>query len=265
MHAVTSVFIGGEPVEQREAVIGIVEQVLGILDVEPRELWVSKPDGRPVRDRAFTPERFREAVDAMAIAHGHGIKRSKAQLFLWVALRHGVKVSAPTKYAPPQLAFSVEIGERVPEARAIAAGEHLLRQAAAALPVVSGGLTCFESGEVANTEISFVSVSRPKTPEQVRLRQSIDQSREGQLWKKARRIYWETLLGTSLATKLGGAAGARAAGAASVEECAGSLLVHAGGPLEPDDAPAFRARAAGLRSWLWPHSIQNPVDNPEAT
>ena len=52
MHAVSYVFIGGEPIEQRDAVVGIVEQVLRTLDVEPRELWSSKPDGNPVRDRA---------------------------------------------------------------------------------------------------------------------------------------------------------------------------------------------------------------------
>ena len=199
----------------------------------------------------------------MGLVDGYGIKRSKALFFLRVSLRHGVKAFAPTKYAPPQLSFQVEVGERVPEPRVIAAGELLLRQAAASLPVLSGGLTCFEDDEAAGAEVMFVGVSRPTKPEHVRQRQSLDQSLQGRLWKKARRVYWETLLGPELASKLGGAAGARAAGAASVDEIAGSLLVHAGGPFEPDDAPSFRARAAGLRAWLWPHSIQNPVDNPE--
>lgn len=195
----------------------------------------------------------------MATISGYGIKRSKALFFLRVSLRHGLKAWA----APPQLSVRVEIGERVPEERAIAAGELLLRQAAASLPVLSGGLTCFEDSDAASTEVSFVRVGRPNWPEQVRLRQANDQAYERRLWKKARRVYWETLLGPQLASKLGGAAGARAAGAASIEEIAGSLLVHAGGPFEPDDAPSFRARTAGLRAWLWPHSIQNPVDNPE--
>ena len=88
-----------------------------------------------------------------------------------VSLRYGVQAYALTKHEPPQLSIEVETGERVPEARAIAAGELLLRQAATSLPVLSGG---------------------------------------------------------------------------------------------PDDAPSFRARAAALRAWLWPHSIQNPVDNPES-
>ena len=263
MHAVSYVFIGGEPIEHREAVIGIVEQVLRTLEVEPRELWCSKPNGNSVRDRAFSWERFVEVVDSMATVSGYGIKRSKALFFLNVNLRHGVKARAPMKYAPPQISIEVETGERVPEEMAVAAGESLLRQAAASLPVLSGGLTCFENKDAASAEVSFVSVDSHKLPEQVRLRQKIDQSYEGRLWKKARRVYWQTLLGPQLAAKLGGAAAARAAGAASVEEIAGSILVHAGGPFEPDDAPSFRARAAGLRAWLWPHSIQNPVDNPE--
>ncbi|HSN26750.1 MAG TPA: hypothetical protein VLT45_10705, partial [Kofleriaceae bacterium] len=216
-----------------------------------------------MRARAFSWERFIESVDSMATISAYGIKRSKALFFLKVALRHGVKAWAATKYAPPQLSMRVEIGERVPAARAIAAGELLLRQVAASLPVISGGLTCFENSDAASTELSFVQVERPNWPEQLRVRWANDQFIEGRLWKKARRVYWETLLGPQLAAKLGGAAAARAAGAASVEEIAGSILVHAGGPFEPDDAPSFRARTAGLRAWLWPHSIQNPVDNPE--
>jgi hypothetical protein len=265
MHAVGCVFIGGEPIEQREAVIDIVDQILRTLEVEPRELWCRKANGQPVRDRSFTWERFVEAFDAMSYADGYAIKRSKAKLYLNVALRHGVKAFAPLKYAPPQLSIEVETGERVPEERAIAAGALLLRQAAASLPVISGGLTCFVDEDAASAEARFVGSpsARAHAPEQQRLRQSFDQDHQGRLWKKARRVYWETLLGPELATQLGGAAGARAAGAASVEEIAGSLLVHAGGPFEPDDTPSFRARTTGLRAWLWPHSIQNPVDNPE--
>jgi hypothetical protein len=196
---------------------------------------------------------------------GYGIKRSKASFFLWASLRHGVHGYAPAHHAPPRLSMRVEMGERVPEERALAAGELLLRQSAALLPVISGGLTCFAGEDAASAEVMFVSVDSQKQPEPVRQRQSIDQSCEGRLWKKARRVYWATLLGPRLAQELGGAAGARHAGAASVEEIAGSLLVHAGGPFEPDDAPSFRARAAGLRAWLWPRSIQNPVDHPEPT
>ena len=264
MHAVSYVHIGGEPIEQRQAVVDIVEELLRTLDVQPREIWCVKPDGNPVRDKAFSWERFLESVDSMATISGYGIKRAKALFFLNVSLRHGVKAWKPLKYAPPQISFRVETGERVPEERAIAAGELLLRQAAALLPVVSGGLTCFADADAASAETSFVSVDSHKLPEHVRVRQKLDQNDERHLWKKARRIYWETLLGPELASKLGGAAAARAAGAASVEEIGGSILVHAGGPFEPDDAPSFRARARGLRTWLWPHSIQNPVDNPEA-
>ncbi len=263
MHAVAHVFIGGEPIEHREAVVGIVEQVLRTLEIEPRELWCRKPDGKTVPDRAFSWPRFLESVDSMGLIHAYGIKRSKAPFFMKVSLRHRVQTTPPTKYAPPQLSIDVETGERVSEDRAIAAGELLLRHAAASIPVISGGLTCFENANAASAEVMFVSVDSHKLPEQARQRQWSDQSYQGRLWKKARRVYWETLLGPALATKLGGAAAARAAGAASVEEIAGSILVHAGGPFEPDDAPAFRARTTGLRTWLWPHSIQNPVDTPE--
>jgi hypothetical protein len=263
MHAVSYVLVGGEPIEQRDAVVGIVEQVLRTLDVNPRELWCTKPNGNSVRDNAFTWERLLDSVDSMATVSGYGIKRSKAQFYLRVSLRHGVKAYALTKRVPPQISVEVETGERVPVETAIAAGELLLRKAAASLPVLSGGLTCFENSDGASAEVMFVSADSHKLPDQVRLRQSADQSYQGRLWKKARRIYWATLLGPELATKLGGAAAARAAGAASVEEIAGSILVHAGGPFEPDDAPAFRARTAGLRAWLWPHSIKNPVDKPE--
>lgn len=264
MHAVGYVFVGGEPIEQREAVVGIVDQVLRTLDVDPREIWCSKPKGGPVRDRAFSWERFLEAVESMATISGYAIKHSKAEFFLRVSLRHlNVPENVRMNNAPPQLSFDVETGERVPESRAIAAGELLLRQAAASLPVISGGLTCFESSEAASAEVSFVGVSSANTPEQARLRRSIDQFSVKQFWRKARRVYWQTLLGPQIASKLGGAAAARAAGAASVEEIGGSILVHAGGPFEPDDAPSFRARTAGLRAWLWKFSVQNPVDNPE--
>lgn len=264
MHSVGYVLIGGEPIEQREAVVSIAEQVLRTLDVNPRELWCSKPNGGGVRDRAFSWERFLESVDSMATISGYGIKRSKARFYLRVSLRHlQVPTSVVMNQAPPQLSIDVETGERVPEARAIAAGELLLRQAAASLPVLSGGLTCFDSNDTASAEVMFARVDSRKFPEQVSLRYGLDQSYQKRLWKKARRIYWETLLGPQLAAKLGGADAARAAGAASVEEIGGSILVHAGGPFEPDDAPSFRARTAGLRAWLWPHSIQNPVDNPE--
>ncbi|MEO6774823.1 MAG: hypothetical protein ABI467_17745 [Kofleriaceae bacterium] len=45
-------FVGDEPIEQREAVVGIVQQVLRTLDVVPGEICCTKPDGNNVRDRA---------------------------------------------------------------------------------------------------------------------------------------------------------------------------------------------------------------------
>jgi len=263
MYAVSYALLDGEP--PRDAALAIVKEVLGALEVEPLSLWWTKMNGQQARERAFRWERVLEVADQAATVMAYGIKRSKAHFFLSAALRHGVRAANPTRSAPPALSLRVQMGERVPEERAVAAGQLLLRQSAASLPVLSGGLTCFTDGDVASAEIMFVSVHRPEQPEPVRRRQSIDQSYEGRLWKRARRIYWLTLLGPRLAQELGGAAGARIAGAASVEEIAGSLLVHAGGPFEPDDAPSFRARAAGLRGWLWPRSIQNPVDQPELT
>lgn len=78
-------------------------------------------------------------------------------------------------------------------------------------------------------------------------------------WTKARRLYPITLLGPKLASQLS-AADALAAGALSVQELNGSLLIDAYPTVVETWDPEYLRATVTLRKWLWPHTIQNPTD-----
>jgi hypothetical protein len=95
-------------------------------------------------------------------------------------------------------------------------------------------------------------------------RLDFDQRRSWQLFAKARRAYWLTILGHDLAAAAGGSHGARSTEAARVEMKGDCLIVQTTDEIVDSLAADWPARTAKLRRWIWPHTIQNPADAPDA-
>jgi hypothetical protein len=94
-------------------------------------------------------------------------------------------------------------------------------------------------------------------------RLDFDAVRYTEFFTKARRAYWLTILGPELAAAAGGVEAARATGAARVEQRGDCLIVQATDDVRDCLAPDWPARSAALRRWIWPHTIQNPIDAPD--
>lgn len=119
---------------------------------------------------------------------------------------------------------------------------------------------CFRSPSFlqANCEVDY-PFSYEQEPKEFKERINFDRKWASERWSKARRLYPTTLLGPKLASQVS-AAEAKAAGAESVEELNGSLLVDAYSNVVETWDPEFLKATVELRRWLWPHTIQNPAD-----
>lgn len=119
---------------------------------------------------------------------------------------------------------------------------------------------CFRSPSFvqANCEVDY-PFSYEQEPKEFKERINFDRKWASERWRKARRLYPTTLLGTKLASQVS-AAEAKAAGASVVEEIGGSLLIDAYPKIVETWDPEFVKATVELRRWLWPHTIQNPAD-----
>lgn len=219
------------------------------------------------------------AAEAEAEAHGTTVDATDIAATLadprvlaaaWLDARPGqrdarVTLSARARFAPGVIAADqaprslhaiLALGDGGLDGElARAAADGWLETCARQLDVLHGGITVLPSYEEAIVEATLVGLSVSPA---VEARWRYDAHRRRGLWSHARRLYWTTLLGPELATRAV-AAGARDAGAAEVREIEGSLLVRA--TRDPGGVDAgFAARATALRRWLWPHTVQNPVD-----
>jgi hypothetical protein len=180
-----------------------------------------------------------------------------ARIEVSAVLRYATGVS-PAEQAPRTLHAMISVGRAgVPIGTALDAALEWVTACVSRLDVLHGGITVVPSAAEAVVEATLVGRDLPIDAER---RWLYDSHRRQHLWIHARRLYWMTVLGPDLAARAGGASAARDAGADQVDEMAGSLLVRATSDPMDSLGAAFASRTAALRRWLWPHTVQNPVD-----
>lgn len=165
------------------------------------------------------------------------------------ALAPGPRPAEPRVAVTAHLRFSdgTEPAERAPRSLHVIAPpesrdalEAWLVTCAAQLSVLHGGIATFSTYAEASVEAWLVG--RNGTPPSFEPRRTYDSRRRTSLWTHARRVYDTTLLGAVLARR----AGSPPPGVTVTETSTGSMFVHDASPV--------------ARRWLWPYTLQNPVD-----
>jgi len=128
------------------------------------------------------------------------------------------------------------------------------------LAILHGGITSLQNQWQATMEISGTGINVEDQPARFQARWAYDGRENTELWRKAKRVYSTTILGPKLAEQAGGAAAARAAGALNIVEIGGSVIFNATTEIMDSLSPEFLDETRGVRSWLWPLTIQNPLD-----
>ncbi|NVB84155.1 MAG: hypothetical protein HOV81_37615, partial [Kofleriaceae bacterium] len=148
--------------------------------------------------------------------------------------------------------------------RHVAAIEAFLVQVASPSHALHGAIGAATDADLAYNEVTmqpepgFGPDGKP-----VRGRLWFDQGRWEEAWTLARRAYWTTILGPDLVAATGGIEAARSTGAARVEMRSGCLVVQSTSDVNDYLSPGWPERALPIRRWLWPHTIQNPFDDPD--
>lgn len=255
----------GEPIARAAGVRRIVGALVEELGVAPRSVRAVSAGGKPGKKPRFSWDAFEALVgDAQTGSITiEGMARSSSELTISLYLRHNPAVP-PQHGKPPVLAFAAGVGQGGADpSRAAGAAVGFLERIAGEMDVLHGAATRSANRWQAMTEFSLTAVMMDEQPVAYRARWEFDARRALNLWQKARRLYPVTLLGPSLAVQAGGAASARAAGALEARAIAGSILVRATSEILDATSPEFLAATASLRRWLWPHTIQNPVDGQD--
>jgi hypothetical protein len=138
----------------------------------------------------------------------------------------------------------------------------LLENWVAQYPVVHGSIGGYRSAQYASQECSFtgsIHVDDMDVETKSRLRE--DQMLRNFSKRMLRRLYPVTIIGPELWAKL---PPVPETGAAVTVEDLGNCKMLTCWPelVEPHD-PAFLKGTKELRRWIWPHTIQNPADDPE--
>jgi hypothetical protein len=237
----------------------IVREVTQAAEITPLEVWRMGPGARIIT-RPFSWEQFDAFVLQEDTSHiSLSIARDLNTRFTVGADLRGKHRGI---YPPDFLDLMILIGPEgvVGEEVAARAAELLLRRAAERLPVMQGGAHAYEKFDDAGFEPQLHGTETDKQPPHIQARWQGERKVMRHIREKPRRIYWRTLLGRKMAATVGGAAAARAAGAELVEEIDGSLLFGVGALPSEALRADYGERTRGLRQWIWPHSIQNPVD-----
>jgi hypothetical protein len=255
----------GEPAVHSAEVIDGLRSLFGSIDDEPRAVFAVSPGGRVGRERAF---KWKTLEDLIAIADTGtcvltGLRTGERAFSGSLYLRRNPKLSL-TSQTPAVFAFALEVSRLELAAPLPKAARSYLERCAADVPLLHGAVTVLQNLAQASCEVTGGLRSEADSqPEPFRRRREHDwwRNQTETLWTRCRRLYAVNLLGPALATALGGADAAQAAGARNVKEIAGSLVFDAmeGPPLDSLD-PAFLAATTRLRRWLWPHTFQNPLD-----
>lgn len=129
-------------------------------------------------------------------------------------------------------------------------------------PVVHGSIGGYRSAKYAAEECSFSGAAREGDIDaETTERLGEDQMLRNVAKRKLRRLYPITLIGPELWAKLPPLPGTSAP--VTVEDLGNCKMLTCWPELvEPHD-PAFLAGTAALRRWIWPHTIQNPADDPD--
>jgi hypothetical protein len=268
------VYMKEEPGAQSTVIEPALRRLTDTIGIPPRKMRVTTPEPKYGKDRKFTWEWFGEAVrsaEAISLWGGparkdiyrHGTKRSGEELSVRFNLRY---FSGSMRFQNPALCYTtVPTSEDVADRRArIDAIETFLLAVSAPSRPLHGGIAAAVDAERAHDEVTmqFHSVLGPDgrpIPERL----GFDQTKAEERFSKARRAYWTTILGPDLAAAAGGVEAARATGAVRVETRGECLIVQSTDDVADFLAPDWPARAAKIRRWIWPHTIQNPADAPE--
>ena len=263
-YLVAIAYVDGESFAQAPELVGIARRAYTGLGTEPTHLYRMFPAGDGLRDYRFTEARLQAFLgDAKTAVIGLRGAAGCALEF-WVQLEFRESPVGPGFGAPLSHTLLVEIGEgAIDPADAIRVAEGFLSEIAIEVPLLHGGITRLDRLVEAEAEITFIGEDMDEQPADFCARWEHDAVCEAELWEKLRRLYWITLVGPKLLSAMGGASAAEQAGARWTRAVGESLLLGTTENLLGSQDPVFLRETVNLRRWLWPHSIQNPVDSPE--
>jgi hypothetical protein len=259
------VYVRDEPAKAQPALVSALERLGRELGLTPSKMMVTTPGGRVSRPRKFTFDALREAAasDDAGSTLLSWARKDQDELtarFYW-RYHHPVD----RRFQEPALHYTILPLPADPALRRtrLAAVERFLLDASLPSGPLHGAISAAYERDHAREEINLSAEARfGPDGRPLRHRADFDQLASEALWTRARRLYWSTLLGPDLVAASGGASAARAAGAARVDERHGCLIVQTTADVTDSLSLDWHARTAGLRRWLWPHTIQNPADGP---
>ncbi len=256
-------YLSMEPADRPEWLVDTMQAIVSELGVPPDKASVYRWGGREGRWLKFGWERVQEFL---------GVAEAGAIDFLWgtsrevagnanFKLRHNPLFRGRQPDVPIRFYLVGRIGpEDFVASNAEGAALVLMHRVAASMACVYGGITRLATFNQVISEVSTAGQEVRREPPDFVRRWNFDAGLEFLLWTHARRLYSVNLFGPELARKLGGAEAARAAGALEVTEKHGALIVRATEEILDSHDPEFFRQTVRLRRWLWPHTIQNPMD-----
>jgi hypothetical protein len=130
--------------------------------------------------------------------------------------------------------------------------------------VVNGGACWFTDAWTGMSEATFGGADFPNQRAEARWKHDSSTSRRLAQKNLARRLYPITIFGPELWSRLPPMpAASELTHPIKLEDVAGSKVLTCWPTLTHPEDPAFLAGTQALRRWLWPHSIQNPADDPD--
>ena len=129
------------------------------------------------------------------------------------------------------------------------------------LPVLHGGIDTYTDFERAASDLSMVATDLHKVSAEQAVRWRFDAANRARLWDRARRFFMMTFLGPELVGQAD-LQQAQQLPLRSVEDHSGSLLLVADVQAADLTDPSWRAGHREVFEWLWPRTLQTPVDRP---
>jgi hypothetical protein len=272
------VYMKDEPGAHADALAPALRRLTEAIGIPPRKMTETAAKPKHRGQRKFSWEWFGEAArSAEAVSlwggpariapHLHGSRDSPEELSARFNLRYFRDIEM--RFQQPALIYIVvpRTDDASERRFRIGAVETFLLEASQPCHPLHGGIAATVDSERAFEELHMSTPGPPLLgddgkPMEDRL--DFDQRRSWQLFAKARRAYWLTILGHDLAAAAGGIQGARSSEAVRVEMKGDCLIVQTTDEIVDSLAADWPARTAKLRRWIWPHTIQNPADAPEA-
>jgi hypothetical protein len=267
------VYMAEEPGAHTEVLAPALRALSEAVGVPPRKMTEFGRKSRHRGERKFSWEWFEEAMGRAEHISLWGGPARNARSFAYLPTELRVRINLryfyniEMRFQDPRLVYAIVPTSDDPDERRVrveATALFLLTVSAPCRPL-HGAVAATVDADRAYEEINMQPIKeiRDADGNPVPYRLDFDMTHDTELFTKARRAYWLTILGPELAAAAGGVEAARATGAARVEQRGDCLIVQATDDVRDCLTSDWPARSAALRRWIWPHTIQNPVDAPD--